>query len=242
MTTGEKLKRDLGLLRFKYVYIQKIINTSIRILKITVFSRYPNVTIPISKVENQVSTQLYRVAQEGGKYKKQKYKYSYPVLIDYFNELIPSNTLIVISDYTSDFFGNNRMFEKLSSKCYVSWENIGNKKLLERFKGMITVEFWVKNNKVMIEYNHEEMEFSEFAETYTDEAYLILNAIYDYMFQTDRDYCETEDNVFRCVGNYVSDYYIKYNKVLDFTISDDGKVVETNKETFEENYRYKRKY
>ena len=41
MTTGQVLKKDLGLSKFKYVLIQKVIELPINVYIITVDSRFP---------------------------------------------------------------------------------------------------------------------------------------------------------------------------------------------------------
>lgn len=243
MTTGERLKKDLGLGKFRFVYIQKILNTSVKIYKITVHSRYPQIPIPISKTLSQVSTNLYRVNKEGEKYKKQEFRHAYPVNIEYFNGVIPSGSLIVVSDITGDTYSNTRMYEKVGKNNFVKWDT-NLEKLIEEVgtNSMITIEFWLEEKELMIQYKTKNMKFKDFANKFSDEAYFIINSIYDYIAKNEMDFCDDYDNVFECIGNYIKENYLKYNNILDFMISSNGKVLKTDKEVQKESFTYKRKY
>jgi hypothetical protein len=117
MTTGEVLKKDLGLSKFKYVLIQKIIELPTNIYIITVDSRFPTVYIPFARIKKLRSTVLSRlkVTQLMGtkSIKKRPLRSSLPIPLTRFDRAINSNDVIFLRDIAGEYRMDKRFYENI---------------------------------------------------------------------------------------------------------------------------------
>jgi hypothetical protein len=112
--TGDLIKQQLGLLKFKFVQIQKILNIGIPIYIISIDSRYPSAWLAYSKLRNLKSTKLEKVKMidvNGGIINFVKCALTPPILIDSFNRAINVNTLFFIRDIAGEYRRRPEMFE-----------------------------------------------------------------------------------------------------------------------------------
>ena len=118
MTTGDGLKRDLGLSKFQFVTIQKVVGLGIPTFVITVDSRHPTVYISYSKilkiksaVLKQILSSKPRTLTSGPQFKAKKIKMTPPMDLESFDRIIPTRSLIFIRDMAGEFVMNRKMYE-----------------------------------------------------------------------------------------------------------------------------------
>ena len=117
MTTGQILKQDLGLSKFKYLLIQKIIELPMNVYIITVDSRFPGVYIPFSRIKKLKSVTLKRIKiiQK----LNQKAIVSRPIRISMsmplsnFDRAINSNDVILLRDLAGEYYMNKKFYESI---------------------------------------------------------------------------------------------------------------------------------
>ena len=118
MTTGEKLKRDLGLGNFKYVMIQKVINFPIPFFIITVDSRRPSTFLGYQKVKQLKSSYLKKFKFNNKIFDFSNYKLTPPFEIEQFTGVIPSHGMIFVRDIAGEYFMNKGLYESSLKKVY----------------------------------------------------------------------------------------------------------------------------
>jgi len=113
-TTGENLKNYLKLNKFKFIWIQKVINSSVPIYIIYVDSRRPSVYLSITKIKKIRSFVIKRVkgSIKNNAFKLLKPKLSIPLPLEDFNSYIPSNSFILLVDFAGEYFINMFFYEK----------------------------------------------------------------------------------------------------------------------------------
>ena len=115
LTKGRQLKSDLGLDKFKYAYIQKIIDMAQDVYIITVDSRYPNVFFGRSKLNKIDNVSILKTKMTPFGYVFKDYKLTPGILLDDFKGNISSNAMIIRQDLTGDYFMNDKMYESVVS-------------------------------------------------------------------------------------------------------------------------------
>ena len=116
MTTGENLKIELGLSKFPYVMIEKIIDFPYQFFIITLDSRRPSVYLSYSKIKKIQSTSLDKFSVGGEHYNFKKFKKTPPLEIENFNGSISSRGLVFIRDIAGEYFMNDKMYESKNNK------------------------------------------------------------------------------------------------------------------------------
>ncbi len=112
-TRGRQLKKDLGLGKFKYAYIQKIINMAQDVYVVSVDSRYPNVFFGFTKLKKVKSTTISRVKRKPFGYDFKRYSLTPPILLDDFKGDISGNAMVIRQDITGDYFMKDNMYESV---------------------------------------------------------------------------------------------------------------------------------
>ena len=125
MYAGKQVKKALGLTKFPYVFVQKIINFPINVYIFTLDSRYPNVYMSVLAVKKSQSAIVKNAFRKGLSVDLKDYKLTPPLLLDHASLDIQSNSMIIRRDIAGDYFRNKRMFE--------------NKDIL---KGAKVIDYW----------------------------------------------------------------------------------------------------
>ncbi len=107
MSSGQKLKIELGLEELKWVWIRKVINISIPFYIIVYDSRYPNVILPMAKLKRIKGLTVGRVKREHSQ-EVEGFKLSMPKLLDNYDKTISSRSVIVSYDKAGDYLSKIR--------------------------------------------------------------------------------------------------------------------------------------
>ena len=102
--SGTRLKDVLGLTRFKYVWVRKILNMPMPIYVVIYNSRYPDIFIPISKVKKLKAFSIERFNRRGGKGYMKAFIYTQPVKIEQYNKKISSKSIFLKYDFAGEYF------------------------------------------------------------------------------------------------------------------------------------------
>ena len=128
LTTGEKLKHDLGLDNFKYVYIQKLIDISIQVYIITLNSRYPTVHLPRQKLSNVFSFSVDKVnSATGDHYSLRSFKLTPAIYIEEYDSKIYTKSVIIRQDIGGDNYVNQKMYESIIINNEIKFKEVVNK-------------------------------------------------------------------------------------------------------------------
>lgn len=122
-TNGAKLKRDLGLNKFKYIWIRKALNTSIPIFEVTMDSRFPELYLSLAKVKKLKSLQIRKNVVKADEVEFKQYKYTPPIPLDEFSGSIPNNSIFIRHDIAGEHYDNPKMFDELNECLYVVNKN-----------------------------------------------------------------------------------------------------------------------
>lgn len=112
LTTGEILKKELGLENFKTIWIRKIIDLPMHVYIVYFNSRYPTSYLSMSKIKNLDTVTIQKIKQSGLSYKQIEYKYTPPMEIESFNGKIPSNSMLIRIDVTGEWFANKKLYSE----------------------------------------------------------------------------------------------------------------------------------
>lgn len=110
-TIGQKLQKNLGLSKFKYAMIYKIIGISIDVYTIVFDSHFPDIYLGYNKVKKVKSFSLNKIK---GLDTFKKFKIFPPVPLADFNTKIPGNAIIILNDLGGEWLRNKRMFENIN--------------------------------------------------------------------------------------------------------------------------------
>jgi hypothetical protein len=113
-TTGERLRRDLGLDNFPYVMIQKILDVPVHIYLITVDSRRPTIYLSPFRVRSADSSQIKKVKQNGMAFQMRNFKTTPPMPIERSNPLISTDTIIVFRDLSGEYLIDTKRYNKMN--------------------------------------------------------------------------------------------------------------------------------
>jgi hypothetical protein len=112
MFKGNELKELLGVEKFHYVWIQKVINLSVPIFIITCSSRFSNFWYSRVRLRNMKSMFVKRLKVKGGGFFLDDFKTTIPILIEEYHNTIPKNSLIVFRDLAGEYYRVKRMYSK----------------------------------------------------------------------------------------------------------------------------------
>jgi len=116
---GETLKITLGLEKYRYVMIQKIVPAPIPIYVCYYDSKRSNVYIPPIKIKQLSQSQLRRVKKNGMEYLAKKVRLTLPIPIEQLGHRVDSNSLIIVRDIAGE-----RMWQKKPLQMNESVEDI----------------------------------------------------------------------------------------------------------------------
>lgn len=102
--TGIALKRDLGLIDYKYVWFQKVINHGANIFIISYNSRFPTLYLSRNELKNTKTTRLYRTSPKGNGFDFDDYRLTPGIYIEEYLSRLPSNSMLIIRDLTGERF------------------------------------------------------------------------------------------------------------------------------------------
>lgn len=119
MNTGEKVIKGLGLLKFQYIYIQKMIDVPINIFIITVDSRFPGVIIPYNRLKSLKSASLSKMKVFSDVIIQKKPKLTPPVDLKIFGGDIPTNSVILFRDLAGEHYMNKNLYKEESKKTKI---------------------------------------------------------------------------------------------------------------------------
>jgi len=117
MTSGQILKKELKLSKFKFAQVQKIVNIGIPIFIITIDSRYPTTFLSYSKLAKLNSNKILKTRYfpptllNVGKYELNTFTLSPPTDLDDFNQRIGSNSMLIIRDLAGERYMDKKMYE-----------------------------------------------------------------------------------------------------------------------------------
>lgn len=120
LTTGEQLINALKLSKFKYIWIQKITDTSIPIFIISVDSRRPSTYFAISKLRKLDSTIIKRTKRRGyNTLLMNNPRLRTPIPLQHFNGRIGSNAIIIRRDIAGEYFMNDSLYESFGKSVVI---------------------------------------------------------------------------------------------------------------------------
>ena len=118
MTRGEALKKSLGLQKFTYITIQKVINAAIPIFVLTMDSRHPTVYISYSKILKIKSMTIQKILAfhpntltSDADFKVKKVKMTPPMDLESFDRIIPQRSIIFCRDLSGEWYKNRSLYE-----------------------------------------------------------------------------------------------------------------------------------
>ena len=110
MSAGRQLQVDLGLAKFKKVFIQKVLGQSLPIYVITFNSRYPNVTLSATRVKKLKFTWIAKAKRSGLHTRIKPVKLTPPLYLESAMIRMTSNSIIVFRDLAGEYLRQPRMF------------------------------------------------------------------------------------------------------------------------------------
>lgn len=102
--SGIALKRDLGLIDYKYVWLQKVINHSTNVFIITYNSRFPTLYISRRDLETAKTARIFKARKHGSEYELENYRITPGILIEEYVSRLPSNSMLIVRDLTGERF------------------------------------------------------------------------------------------------------------------------------------------
>ena len=100
MTSGQKLKQDLGLSPFKYIYIRRMLGRSPRIYHVYLDTYLSGYKITPTEVKTYESCQILGVASNKN---LQRIKFTLPQLLEDFDEPIGSRDVFFVFDAAGEY-------------------------------------------------------------------------------------------------------------------------------------------
>jgi len=110
-SVGKQLQHDLGLSKFKNVWIQKVLNVPMSIFIITFNSRYSNVDFGSARVRKVKSTQLKKVRQLGVHTIEDKLRMTPPLRLSSVSIRPRNGSLLILRDIAGEYLRNKKIFE-----------------------------------------------------------------------------------------------------------------------------------
>jgi len=132
LTTGERLRRDLGLEKFNHAYIQKVINFPKDIYIITVDSRYPSVFISYSRIRKIKSAFIGELLKRGKDFSIQEFKLTPPVRLQDYIGGITRSSVLFFRDLAGEHYMNKNLYEDIKDKVFINKHEFPVYKLQEK--------------------------------------------------------------------------------------------------------------
>jgi len=112
-TTGDQVKRALGLENFPYVMIQKIIDVGMHIYVIHVDSRRPSIYLSPFRIKSSDVSQVRRIKHNGLSILMKKPKMTIPMPIERVSMHISGGTIIILNDLGGQSMLNHNIKKKM---------------------------------------------------------------------------------------------------------------------------------
>jgi len=110
VTAGQTLINDLGLEKFRHVYIQKVMGLAQNIYIITYNSKYPTIDLSATRVKKLKFTWLGRAKRKGVHTYIAPAKLTPPIYLKSSLITMTSGSLVVMRDISGEYLRNPRMF------------------------------------------------------------------------------------------------------------------------------------
>jgi hypothetical protein len=109
---GKELKTSLGLDKFKYALITKVLETTQPIYVVHVDSMYPGVFISYQRIKSMKSFSMNKLKKKGLlNFDFKKLKQTPPIPLDEFYGNIANNALVIVNDLSGEWRINTSMYE-----------------------------------------------------------------------------------------------------------------------------------
>lgn len=118
-TSGSQLKFELGLGKFPYVMLQKVIDVPMNVFVITVDSRRPTLYLSPFRVRSADSTRLMRVKQYGLAYLAKDFKMTPPMPIERTSPLVGLSSIYIVRDLAGNYIMDHKLYESKESKYII---------------------------------------------------------------------------------------------------------------------------
>lgn len=123
MNTGEALKKELGLSKFTFVTIQKVMGLSLPVFIVTFDSKHPTIYIPYSRLLKlkfatlkQIISSKPKTVMSDTQFKSKKVKMTPPFEIENYSKIIPTRSLIFTRDLAGEWYRNAKLYECVDGK------------------------------------------------------------------------------------------------------------------------------
>lgn len=114
-TSGSKLKVSLGLKKFPYCMIQKVIDVPMNIFVVTVDSRRPTLYLSPFRVRASDCTKLMRVREFGLTYLAKGFKLTPPMPIERTSPLVGIGSVYIVKDIAGQYIMDDKLYESVDS-------------------------------------------------------------------------------------------------------------------------------
>lgn len=125
-TKGAILKDKLGLGKFKFVLMQRMLGVSQPIFVISFDSRFPNVLLSMSKIKKLKFTWMgkIRASFDYENVTKNKAKFTPPLRIEVSDVLPKGNAIILLQDLAGEHYRRPQMFECVQKGNKLSFKEV----------------------------------------------------------------------------------------------------------------------
>jgi len=113
-STGMQLKHNLGLDKFNYVMLQKVLDISIHMYIITVDSRRPTVYLSPFRVKSEDFSKVKRIKKRGNEFLMKDFKTSIPIQIEKTSPIVGTNTVIIFRDLAGAYLLNANVYSPMT--------------------------------------------------------------------------------------------------------------------------------
>ncbi|MFC1670030.1 hypothetical protein ACFL20_06515 [Spirochaetota bacterium] len=139
VTTGQKLKRDLGLEHFNFCLIRKVMDIALTFYVVYVDSRYPSHYLSYNRIKDLDSVLLNKIKDFPSSVVFRNFKLTPPIDIEEFNGMLKSDSVVIRIDLAGDYYNDKKMFEPIGLLNSLNGNKTGNfRKYLD---GLLEIKF-----------------------------------------------------------------------------------------------------
>jgi hypothetical protein len=114
---GKELKTKLGLDKFKYALVTKVLDTTQPIFAVHVDSMFPTTNIPYNRIKQLKSFTMNKLKKQSNLvYNFKNLRQTPPVPLDQFSGDIPNNAIVIVNDLAGEWRLDSKMYESLNFK------------------------------------------------------------------------------------------------------------------------------
>jgi hypothetical protein len=110
MTAGEQLIADLGLEKFRYIFVQKVLGYALPIYIITFNSRYPTVSLSATRVKKLKFTWVGKAKKMGIHTYVKPIKLTPPIYLKSAMISMTTGSIVIQRDISGEYLRNPKMF------------------------------------------------------------------------------------------------------------------------------------